>query len=38
MFCAKNEAADIFFVMKPKSGRISLFNAAIWRESQQDYF
>ena len=29
MFYAKNEAADIFFVMKPKTGRISLFNAAI---------
>ena len=29
MFYAKNEAADIFFVMKPKTGRISLFHAAI---------
>ena len=29
MFYAKNEAADIFFVMKPKTGRISLFRAAI---------
>ena len=29
MFYAKNEAADICFVMKPKTGRISLFNVAI---------
>ena len=29
MFYAKNETEDIFFVMKPKPGRISLFNAAI---------
>ena len=29
MFYAKNEAADIDFVMKPKRGRISLFHAAI---------
>ena len=29
MFYAKNEATDIFFVMKPKTGRISLFHAAI---------
>ena len=29
MFYAKNEAAYIFFVMKPKTGRISLFHAAI---------
>ena len=29
MFYAKNEAADIFFVMKPKTSRISLFNAVI---------
>ena len=28
MFYAKNEATDIFFVMKPKTGRTSLFNAA----------
>ena len=26
---AKNEAADIFFVMKPKTGRITLFYAAV---------
>ena len=38
MFYAKNEAADIFFVMKPKTGRISLFHAAIQRESQPHYF
>ena len=30
MFYAKNEAADICFVMKPKTGRISLFNVAIY--------
>ena len=29
MFYATNDAADIFFVMKPKTGRISLFNAGI---------
>ena len=29
MFYAKNEAADIFFVMKPKTCRISLFHAAV---------
>ena len=29
MFYAKNEAADIFFVMKPKTGRISPVHAAI---------
>ena len=29
MFYAKNEAADIFFVMKPKTGLHSLFNATI---------
>ena len=28
MFYAKNEASDIFFVMKSKNGRISLCNAA----------
>ena len=38
MFYAKNEAADICFVMKPKTGRISLFNVAIERESQPHYF
>ena len=29
MFYAQNEAVDIFFVMKAKTGRISLFQAAI---------
>ena len=29
MFYAKNEAADIIFVMKQKTGRISLFHATI---------
>ena len=29
MFYAKNEAADIFFFIKPKTGCISLFNAAL---------
>ena len=29
MFYVKNEAADIFFVMKPKTDRIALVNAAI---------
>ena len=29
MFYAKNEAADIFFVMKQNTGRISLFHAAL---------
>ena len=29
IFHAKNEDADMFFVIKPKTGRISLFNAAI---------
>ena len=29
MFYAKNEAADIFFIIRPKTDRISLFIAAI---------